>query len=211
MAHMIVSALGKRSQKQSRAGVGHIPAARTELSPAAARRIAALPKRGKSTALADEEQRIIDALLWLEALSGAKKFSASLIAALAGLNSAATAIDWFRVLDQRRAIACDGMRMSLKKMGRQFANPIDGTPTLEEMHQRVVAGQWGPYARALQSLINRYPESYSRQELAAAADIPFESFPFEHSISSLLRQRLIKASPAGMLSASDALFHGPRS
>jgi hypothetical protein len=181
------------------------------MSPAAARRVDALPKHGKSSPLADEEQRIVDAILWLEALTGAKRCNASLVAALAGLNSPATAIDWFRVLHQRRAIEYEGLRMSLKKAGRMLANPIDGTPTLEELLRRVVAGQWGPYARALQSLIDRYPESYSRQEFAAAADIPIESFPFEHSIRSLLRQRLVKTSPAGMLSAADALFQGPRS
>jgi hypothetical protein len=208
---MIGSEKVRRSQKQSRAGVGHIPATRTELSPAAARRIAALPRRGKLATLAPEEQRVIDAIVWLEVLTGAKKCSASLVAALAGLTSPATAIEWFRILDQRRSIAYDGMHLRMNKSGRKFANLLGSTPTLEELHRRVVAGTWGPYARALQSLINRYPESYSRQELATGADIPFESFPFEHSISSLLRQRLIKASPAGMLSASDALFRGPRS
>src|SRR5882724_46150 len=140
MAHMIVRPTGRRSQKLSRAGVAHLPANRTEMSPAAARRVDALPKHGKSSPLAPEEQMIVDAILWLEALTGAKRCSASLVAALAGLNSPATAIDWFRVLHQRRAIAYEGLRMSLKKSGRMLANPIDGTPTLDELHRRVVAG-----------------------------------------------------------------------
>jgi hypothetical protein len=201
----------RRSQKQSRAGVAHIPANRTEMAPAAARRVVALRKPGKSPALADEEQRIIDAVQWLEILTGNSRCNASLVAALAGINSPTTAIDWCRVLHQRRAIAYEGMQISLKKAGRKLANQLDGAPTLEELHRRVVAGQWGPYARALQSLIDRYPDAYSRQEFAAAADIPFESFPFEHSIRSLLRQGLIKTLPAGMLSAAAVLFDGPRS
>jgi hypothetical protein len=196
---------------QSRTGVAHIPANRTEMSPAAARRVVALPKRGKSSPLAPEEQRIVDAVLWLETLTGKSKCNASLVAAFAGLNSPATAIDWFRVIHQRCAIEYTGMNVRLMKSGRKLANQFDAAPNLDELHRRVVSGQWGPYARGLQALIDRYPESYTRQELAAAADIPFESFPFEHAVRSLLRQGLIKATPAGMLSASDALFQGPRS
>ena len=199
------------SQKQTQAGIGHIPANHTELSPAAARRVASLAKRGKSTALADEEQRIIDATLWLEALTGNSKCNASLVAALAGINSPSTAIDWCRVLHQRRAIGYDGMNVCLKKSGRKLASPISVSPTLEELHKRVVAGQWGPYARGLQSLIDRYPDAYSRQEFATAADIGPESFSMGHAVRSLLRQGLIKSSPSGMLSAAAALFDGPRS
>jgi hypothetical protein len=208
---MINSPSVRRSRKQSRAGVAHVPETRSEMAPAAARRVVALRKYGKSSPLALEEQRIIDSALWLEALTGNSKCSASLVAALAGINSPLTAIDWFRVLHQRRAIGYDGMNMRLKKSGRKLASPMDGAPTLEELHKRVVSNQWGPYARGLQSLIDRYPDAYTREQFAAAADIPFESFPFEHAIRSLLRQGLIKSSPSGMLSAAAVLFDGPRS
>jgi hypothetical protein len=201
----------RRAKVVSKEGVGHIPANQTELSPAAARRVADLPKRGKTSPLAPEEQRIVDAILWLEALAGNSKCNASLVAALAGINSPATAIDWFRVLHQRRAIAYEGMLMRIRKSGRKLANLPNVAPTIEEFHKRVVGNQWGPYARGLQSLIDRYPAACSRQEFATAADIPFESFPFAHSIRSLLRQGLIKESSAGMLSAAAALFDGPRS
>jgi hypothetical protein len=81
----------------------------------------------------------------------------------------------------------------------------------QEFHKRVVGSRWGPYVRGLQSLIDRYPDDYTRQQFATAADIPFESFPFEHAIRSLLRQGLIKNSPSGMLSAAAVLLDGPRS
>jgi hypothetical protein len=196
---------------QSRAGVAHIAANRTEMAPAAARRVAELRKRGKSSPLAAEEQRIVDAIKWLEALTGKTQCNAPLVAALAGINSPTTAIDLFRILHQCHAIGYDGMNMRLRKSGRKFASPPASTPTLEELHRRVVANQWGPYARGLQSLIDRYPDAYTREQFATAADIPFESFPFEHSIRSLLRQGVIKSSPSGMLSAAAALFDGPRS
>jgi hypothetical protein len=208
---MIGRPIARRSQKQSCAGVGQLPAKRTEMAPAAARRVTALSRYGKSSPLAHEEQRIIDAILWLESLTGNAKCNAFVVSALANINHPATAIDWFRILHQRRAIAYEGMHMRMGKLGRKIANPLDVTPTLAELHRRAVSNLWGPYARALQSLIDRYPDAYTRQELAVAADIPIESFPFEHSIRSLLRQGLIKTSPAGMLSAATVLFDGPRS
>jgi hypothetical protein len=201
----------RRSKVVSSEGIAHIPANRTEMAPAAARRVVELRRSRKASPLADEEQRIIDAAQWLESLTGKSKCYAPLVAALAGINCPTTVIDWFRVLDQRGAIAYEDMHIRMRKLGRKLANPPASMPTLEELHRRVVSGQWGPYARALQSLIDRYPESYTRQEFATAADIPFESFPFEHAIRSLLRQGLIKSSSAGILNAAAVLFDGPRS
>jgi hypothetical protein len=176
--------------------------------PASVRYLNSLRKssRGKLKPLCDAEQRIVDACLWIETLTGKPRNSAAIVAALANVPHAVNASDWMTILHKRGHFNFEDLSIKLLSSGRAMAKRPAATPTIETLHSLVVANQWGPYQRGLNALIGRYPDAYSRAEFAAAANIPLESFSLDHTIRNLLRQRLIKHTEDYRLIASAALF-----
>ena len=162
--------------------------------------------RGKLKPLCDAEQRIIDACLFIETLTGKPRNNAAIVAALASLPHAANSSDWMKILGKRGLVDFEDLTIKLRESGRAKANHPSTAPTIAELHRLIVANQWGPYQRGLKALIERYPQAYTRAELAAAADIDLESFSLDHTIKSLLRQRLVKLTADCRLIASLALF-----
>jgi hypothetical protein len=197
----------RRPKVASREGIDHRPDFLSGMSPASIRYIDGLRKwRGKAKPLSDVEQRILDACLWLESLTGKPRNKTAIVAALANIPHTGSASDWMTILKKRAFVEFEDLTIRLRVSGRSNANPPGATPTIEALHARIVENQWGPYRRGLKALIERYPLTYSRAEFAAAADIQAESFSLDHSIKSLLRQGLIKYTADYNLTASAALF-----
>jgi hypothetical protein len=198
----------RRPKVMGREGIEHRPEFVAGMLPASVRYLDGLRKspRGKQKPVCAIEQRILDACLWLEGFTGKPRNIAAIVAALANLPHAANASDWMTILHKRLLVNFEDLTISLRGSGRAKANPPSATPTIEELHSLVVAHQWGPYQRGLKALIGRYPQTYTRAELAVAADIELESFSLDHTIKSLLRQRLVKLTADYRLTASPALF-----
>src|SRR5258708_5537004 len=198
----------RRPKVVSREGIVHRPEFVSGMLPSSVRYLDGLRKspRGKSKLLCGPEQRILDACLWLETLTGKQRNRASIVSALANLAYAANASDWMTILHKRGHVVFEDLNIRLRSSGRCAANRPSAPPTINELHRLVVASQWGPYKRGLSSLIDRYPNAYTRAEFAAASDIPLESFSLDHAIRSLTRQGLIKYTADYRLSASAALF-----
>jgi hypothetical protein len=176
--------------------------------PASVRYLDGLRKlpRGKPKPLCAAEQRIVDACLWIETLTGKPRNNAAIVAALGNLPHADNASDWMTILHKRGLVIFEDLTIRLRDPGRTRANLPSATPTIAALHSLVVAGQWGPYKRGLSALIEAYPKTYTRAELAAAADIELESFSLDHTVKSLLRRRLVKLTADYRLIASAALF-----
>jgi hypothetical protein len=197
----------RRPKVVSREGIVHRPDFVSGMLPASVRYLDSLRRssRGKLK-LCDAEQRIIDACLWLETLTGKTRNKAAIVAALANLPHAANASDWMTILHRRGHVNFEDLTIMLRGAGRAKANLPSTAPTVAELHRIAIGNQWGLYSRALKALIDHYPETYSRAELATIADISPESFAHDHAIKSLLRQRLIKYAADYRLIASAALF-----
>jgi hypothetical protein len=198
----------RRPKVVSREGIEHRPEFVAGMLPASVRYLDGLRKlpRSKPKPLCEAEQRILDACLFVETLTGKPRNSAAIVAALANLRHADNASDWMTILKKRGLVEFEDLNIKLRSAGRYKANPPTATPKIAELHSLVVAHQWGPYQRGLKAFIERYPQSYTRAELAAAADIELESFSLDHTIKSLLRQRLVKLTADCRLIASAALF-----
>jgi hypothetical protein len=198
----------RRPKVVSLEGIVHRPDFVSGMLPASVRYLDSLRKspRGKSKPLAAAEQRILDACCWMEGLTGKPHNDAAIVAALAKVPHAANASDWMRILQKRGHVSFEDLSIKLLSSGRAIAKHPSTAPTIDELHSLVVANQWGPYQRGIKTLIERYPQAYTRAEFAAAADIPLESFSLDHAIRSLLRQRLIKHTEDYRLIASAALF-----
>jgi hypothetical protein len=198
----------RRPKVASREGVMHRPEFIFGMLPASVKYLDSLRKlpRGKSKALCDAEQRVLDACLWLEALTGKPRIKSAIVAALANLPHVENASDWITILCKRGLVDFARLTIKLRAAGRAKANPPTATPTIDELHRIVIDNQSDLYARALKAVIDHYPETYSRAELAAAADLTPESFAHGHAIRSLSRQGLIVHTADGRLVASAALF-----
>jgi len=191
----------------SREGIGIRAAFMDGMLPASVRYLNGARKRyGKSKPLCDTEQRILDGCLWMERLTGEPRNNAAIVAALANLPHAANASDWMMILCKRGLVGFEDLAIRLRESGREKANQPATAPTIEDLHRRVLENNWGPYKRGLKALIGCYPSAYTRAEFAEAADIPAGSFSLDHSIKSLLRQRLVTYTTDYRLIASAALF-----
>jgi len=182
------------------------PQYQRDLSPATARFIATIPTRRRTTPLKDIEQRILDALSWLDALASRARFRIAMVGVLADIRFSTTVFEWCMVLERRRFVECEGIDVRLTRAGRSAARAVDGPVTLAELHQRVIEHQWGPTERGLKALLAHYPKSFSRAEFAVAADLPEDSFMLDETLKQLLRQGLLDYTSGERLIAGAALF-----
>jgi hypothetical protein len=198
----------RRPKVAAREGIVHRPEFVAGMLPGAVRYLDGLLKlpRSKPKPLCDAERRILDASRWLETLTGKPRNNAAIVAALANVPHAANASDWMKILHKRGLVTFEDLTIKLREAGRAKSSPPNAAPTIAELHRIVIGNQWGSYSRALQALVDHYPETYSRAELATTADITPESFAHDHAIRSLTRQGLIKCTEDYRLIASAALF-----
>jgi len=116
--------------------------------------------------LTGPEQRILDAMAWLESV-GQKEPFLSAIAYLAGYTVGAGAFNNPKArLRAAGLVVYLGDRMALTEAGRDFAKRPSVDLTAEEMQRRVLERLAGPEAKILQKLIQFYPDYVDKDALA---------------------------------------------
>ncbi len=119
--------------------------------------------------LTGPEQRILDALAWLESI-GIDRPEQTAVAFLAGYTIGGGAWNNPRgALRTKGLIEYSGDALLLTDAGRSFARFPDVALTTEELQRRVLERLPGPESRILRVLIDAYPKGLANDELARAA------------------------------------------
>ncbi len=135
-------------------------------------RVERAPQRRATEAdgsLTGPEQRILDALAWLESI-GIERPEQTAVAFLAGYTIGGGAWNNPRgALRTKGLIEYSGDALLLTDGGRSFARFPDVALTTEELQRRVLERLPGPESRILRVLIDAYPKGLANDELARAA------------------------------------------
>lgn len=120
--------------------------------------------------LTGPEQRILDALAWLESL-GQTHPEETAVAFLAGYTIGGGAFNNPRgALRSKGLLEKNGDRLSLTAEGRGHARAPENALTAIEMQNRVRARLPGPERKLLDALLEAYPEPLTNEELAQRTD-----------------------------------------
>lgn len=150
---------------------------------AMSRRAAAPPRvikptapRGAQAAAADgeplsgPEQRILDAIAWLEVTNQAAQQDQAAVAFLAGYTVGGGAFNNPRGrLHSRGLIEYRGGALALTDAGRAVAAAPTVALTAAELHERVLSRLPGPEAKILRALLDAYPKEVENADLARRA------------------------------------------
>jgi hypothetical protein len=194
-----------------------IPAERTATVPVAlVRRASAppvpLPRRERAATdgnghLSGPEQRILDALAWLESI-GIREAQQPAAAFLAGYTIGGGA--WNNPkgkLRGRGLIAyLPGDRLALTEEGHAQANTPDVPLTVEDLHAKVFRRLPGPEGRILRALIEAYPEAVANEDLAQRAGYEAGGGAFNNPKGRLRGLGLIDYPSPGQVVALPVLF-----
>ncbi len=135
-------------------------------------RVERAPQRRATEAdgsLTGPEQRILDALAWLESI-GIERPEQTAVAFLAGYTIGGGAWNNPRgALRTKGLIEYSGDALLLTDAGRSFARFPEVALTTEELQRRVLERLPGPESRILRVLIDAYPKGLANDELARAA------------------------------------------
>lgn len=123
-----------------------------------------------STGITGPEQRILDAIAWLESI-GVDQPEQLAVAFLAGYTFGAGSYNNPRGrLNQSGHVEyLPGQRIRLTDAGRALANAPGAPATTAELHERILAKLPGPEQRLLRPLLDAYPNAMSNADLAGAA------------------------------------------
>lgn len=168
------------------------------------------PAAKASTVVADglsrPQQRILDALAWLEWV-GSHDVDKVRVAMLADQSPKSSG---FRAnlstLSGLELLTHGGDKVSLTEDGRAAANKPAGNPTNAELHAAIRAKVSGPQWLMLQALINVYPGAMPRDGLAEASNQSPTSSGFRANLSTLSGLGFVKYVPNAMVRATDTLF-----
>lgn len=135
--------------------------------------VSAAPRVASDTALSGPQQRVLDALAWMEAV-GFTAFTKVQVGFLAGYRvSKAVGGTYGNVLGQLRAAGLIGYpapgELVLTDAGRAVATPADVEQTTEGLQRAVFARLGETERRVLQVLVDAYPDPMSKQGVGAAA------------------------------------------
>lgn len=157
--------------------------------------------------LSGPEQRIVDAIAWLESL-GIMEAEQTAVAFLANYTYGAGSFN-----NPRGSLRVKGLveylpnnRISLTDAGRAVANVPEAALTAEELHARVLERLPGPEQRLLRPLLAAYPEVMSNDDLAAAANYAAGAGSFNNPRGRLRSLGLIDYKPGGFVVAKSLLF-----
>ena len=155
------------------------------------------------------EQRILDAIAWLEAI-GITPANQTAVAFLANYTIGGGAFNNPRGRLNKRGLIeyVAGDKVQLTDDGRQYARPPEDSPTTEELHRRVMNLLPGPEKRLLQPLLDSYPDPMTNDELAAAANYEPGGGAFNNPRGRLKSLGLIEYPAKGIIVASSVLFLG---
>jgi len=140
------------------------------------------------------QQRILDAIAWLESI-GLYKPSRPLVAFLAGYKNIRST-GFTNPLGNLRTYGLitypDSDSVDMTESGRAAANMQTPPRTTDELHRMVLARLSGPQGRVLRPLIECYPNAMDRHELAKLAGYSnIRSTGFTNPLGNLRTYRLI--------------------
>lgn len=157
--------------------------------------------------LTSPEQRILDAIAWLEAL-GIEAPDQVAVAFLAGYRYGGGAYK-----NPRGALRTKGLveypgggAIRLTPEGRALANQPEAALTPEELHERVMARLPGPERRLLRPLLDAYPRALSNEELAGAAGYAAGAGSYKNPRGRLRSLGLVEYPERGRVRAAPVLF-----
>jgi hypothetical protein len=156
--------------------------------------------------LTGPEQRILDALAWLEAV-GVKSADNAAVAFVAGYSVGGGAYNNPRgALRTKGLIDYNGGGVSLTPEGRAAANPPDMGVTSAELRQRVLQRLPGPESKLLTVIMKVFPKKISNQDLADQTGYAVGGGAFNNPRGRLHTLGLITYPERGYLRASEYLF-----
>jgi len=168
----------------------------------------ARPAEPPAEGLFAPEQRILDALAWLE-MVGQSPAPEAAAAFLAGYRVGGGAFNNPRGrLHQRGLIvyARGPAELALSDEGRALARAPERPGTTEELHEAILARLDGPERRLLKPLLEVWPEALSNEDLAARANYESGGGAFNNPRGRLRSLGLVTYPSQGQVRASDALF-----
>lgn len=163
--------------------------------------------RGPCEGMTGPEQRILDAIAWMESI-GVPEPELSAAAFLAGYVTGGGAFNnpkgALRRKDLVEYVAVG--RIRLTEAGRGNANAPAAPLTKEEMQRRVMERLGGPERRILDPLLAAYPEGMTFQDLAAASGYGAGGGAFNNPRGRLRTLGLIEYPTPGLARARGILF-----
>lgn len=171
-------------------------------------RAQARPRRTEpSESLSRPQQKLLDALAWLESINTrpAKRSSVAFVAEVSSKSSGFEKnVSTLSTLGLIRYPT--GGMIELTDDGRAIANPPDDAPTTEALQDAVLRRLSRPQAELLRQLIAVYPESLPRAELGDRAGQSDTSSGFEKNVSTLRTLGLVEYPEQGSVAAQSVLF-----
>lgn len=157
--------------------------------------------------LSGPEQRILDAMAWLEATNQKPAQDQSAVAFLAGYTVGGGAFNNPRgKLNTRGLIEYRGGDLALTDAGRAAAAHTAAVLTSAELHERVLARLPGPEARILRVLLEAHPNDVENDDLARAAGYEPGGGAFNNPRGRLRSLGLVTYPTKGRVAAAAALF-----
>lgn len=174
---------------------------------ASARPAAAVASAAGNTGLSGPEQRILDAIAWMERI-GVDEPEQPAVAFLAGYTFGAGGFNNPKGrLNQSGLVSyIPGGRIRLTDQGRALANAPSAPASTEELHARVLAKLPGPEQRILRPLLDAYPREIQKTDLAHAAGYTPGSGGFNNPCGRLRTLGLIDYPSPGHCVAKSLLF-----
>ncbi len=153
------------------------------------------------------QKRILEALAEFEAI-GRRAPSRSWLAFLAGSSPVSSGFEKnLSTLRTRGYIEFPGPGLvQLAPSGRELVGSVPPRLTGSELLDRVCQMLSGPQSELLRVLVNRYPESVTRDDLARLANVSPLSSGFEKNVSTLSARDLVSYPEKGSVRAAEWLF-----
>jgi hypothetical protein len=180
------------------------PTARPAPTPAPKKVVVSVP----SGDLSGPEQRIVDAIAWLESTTGKEEQEQTAVAFMANYAYGAGSFNNPKGSLNGKGLVqyVPGNKIKLTDDGRTLARVPDEALTNDELHRRVLGRLPGPEQRVLKPLLDAYPEPVDGPELAAAAGYAFGAGSFNNPRGRLRSLGLVEYVGNGQVVASECLF-----
>lgn len=167
------------------------------------------PQPAEGGAITGPEQRILDAIAWLEATNQQPAQDQAAVAFLAGYTVGGGAFNNPRGrLNTRGLIEYRGGNLALTDAGRAMAATPAGALTSADIQNRVLARLPGPEARILSVLLDAYPEAVANDDLARQAGYEPGGGAFNNPRGRLRSLGLVDYPQRGTVVARAVLFVG---
>lgn len=158
--------------------------------------------------ITNPEQRILNAIAWLESTTRNEECNQVAVAFMAGYKYDCGGFNNPRGrLNQKGLVAyIPGEKIKLTDEGRALASFPESAGTSQELHERVLGRLANPEQRILKPLLAAYPESMTGEAVATAANYAYDTGGFNNPRGRLKSLGLIEYLGGGILKASPALF-----